>query len=96
MSAVRSVGRRILWPVRRLLDPRFADVTRRIEITRGEVQAARTDIGTVTGNVDELLGSYAASSVEASTFVGTALRDLRADLAEWRAEDAERVVRGRR
>jgi 2-polyprenyl-3-methyl-5-hydroxy-6-metoxy-1,4-benzoquinol methylase len=86
VSIVRRVGRGALWPVRRLLDPRFADVNRRLASTQGALAA-------VAGSVNEIVGSYAESQLESTSFVGAQLRalegavqDLRGDTEALRVE----------
>jgi len=80
VSAARRLGRALLWPVRRVLDPRFADVNRRLASATQEIAATRTDVGSLTGNVDKLVGGYTATNVEAMTFLGQQLRQLEASV----------------
>jgi hypothetical protein len=80
MGFGRKLGRAAIWPVRRLLDPRFADVNRRIGSATQEIAATRTDVGSLTDNFDQLVGGYAATSVESMTFVGRRLRELEASV----------------
>ncbi len=80
MGVARRVGKLAAWPVRRLLDPRFADVNRHVAINRqvvhDEGQATRVAVGSLTENVDQVVGTYAATSTESLTFVGAELRGL--------------------
>lgn len=73
MNTVRRAGRGALWPVRRLLDPRFADVNRRLTATSQETRDA---LDKVTKRVNDIVGSYAESQLESATFVGAQLRAL--------------------
>ncbi len=58
-------GKGLTWPIRRLLDPRFHDLSERIWNTRLalEEEAQRTR-SSVSENVDAVVGGYAATSVE--------------------------------
>jgi SAM-dependent methyltransferase len=82
VSAARRLGRALLWPIRRVLDPRFADVNRRLTSATQEIEATRTDVGSLTGNFDQLVGGYTATNVEAMTFLGRQLRQLEASVDE--------------
>jgi len=101
VSIARRVGRGALWPIRRLLDPRFADVNRRLALTQGT-------LAEIAGHMDEIIGNYAESQLESTSFVGAQLRalesaveDLRGDTKALRAELAPhadehpRIVRER-
>lgn len=80
MGGVRRLGRLAAWPVRRLLDPRFADVNRHVTLNRQVVHdeglATRVAVGSVTENVDQVVGTYAATSTESLSFVGAQMRAL--------------------
>jgi 2-polyprenyl-3-methyl-5-hydroxy-6-metoxy-1,4-benzoquinol methylase len=76
----RSLGRTLVWPLRRLLDPRFADVTRRLtdvhQSVRDEGTATRVAVGSLTENVKTVVGGYAETHVESMTQLGVELRRL--------------------
>jgi 2-polyprenyl-3-methyl-5-hydroxy-6-metoxy-1,4-benzoquinol methylase len=76
----RSLGRALIWPLRRLLDPRFADVTRRMtdlhQSVHDEGTATRVAVGSLTENVKTVVGAYAETHVESMTHLGVELRRL--------------------
>lgn len=100
----RRVFGRLAWPVRRLLDPRFADVNRRVEFTQHaaltEVERTRDLVTTETRHIvwaesqdlerrlATLVDMYATTNRETLAFVGTQLRDL----ADRQAELYDDVV----
>ena len=68
--------------MRRLLDPRFADVTRRLVETRRELaQEAQTTRATVEQTVG-VVGDYTVASIESMTFLGNELRDMHAAIGD--------------
>lgn len=81
-ALVQRVAQVLLWPIRRVLDPRFADVNRRLTSTRLEITATQRQLSEVSGEVstdiDAIVGKYTASSLEATAFIGTQLRELNA------------------
>jgi SAM-dependent methyltransferase len=81
----RSLGRALIWPVRRLLDPRFDDVTRRLtdahQSVRDEGTATRVAVGSLTENVKTVVGAYAETQVESMTHLGVELRRLQDEVA---------------
>ncbi len=86
MSTLRRIFRLLLWPVRRLLDPRFADVNRRIGDTRQSVQdessLTRRVLTERTGDLEGSVVSFASTNTESMTFVGAQLRRFEEDLRE--------------
>jgi len=70
------VKRAFAWPMRRVVDSRFADVNRRVGDTRvalsSDLVALRGQIGDLTGEV----GAYANTSAESLTYAGTEIRNL--------------------
>jgi SAM-dependent methyltransferase len=86
MSTLRRILGLALWPVRRLLDPRFADVNRRISATKRSVheESGRTRSVVTESTVDlaGTLASFASANTESMTFVGTQLRTFEQDLRE--------------
>jgi SAM-dependent methyltransferase len=83
---LRRILRLPFWPVRRLLDPRFADVNRRIGATRQSVQdesnLTRHVLTERTGDLEGSVLSLASSHTESLTFVGTQLRAFEQDLRD--------------
>jgi hypothetical protein len=76
MSGVRKFAKAVIWPVRRLLDPRFADVARRLEYTGDRVidesrliEARQAELGT-------LIGTFGAASNESLAFLGRQIREF--------------------
>lgn len=92
MGLARRVGKGVAWPVRRLLDPRFQDVVRRLVDTRQAVHdegmATRVAVGSLTENVDQVVGAYAASSTETLSYLGSELRGFEGSIEQL----AERVA----
>jgi hypothetical protein len=76
-SPAKKVGRAAAYPLIRLLEPRFADLVRRLTDTRQAVhdEAAVTRVA-MTENVDTIVGGYAASHVESLSHIGTEMRQV--------------------
>jgi SAM-dependent methyltransferase len=66
MSLLRRIARALLWPVRRLLDPRFDGVRQNIDHSREKVLDA--------------VDTYAVANSEALAYVGEELRALEAEI----------------
>jgi hypothetical protein len=83
---LRQILRTLLWPVRRLLDPRFADVNRRIGTTWQTVQVesslTRQQLAERTSELEASLASFASTNTESMTFLGAQLRRFEQDLRE--------------
>lgn len=78
---LRRAARSATWPIRRILEPRFADVNRRIDYTRNEVVQETRQIGATQVRLSENIGALSAASGESMTFVGRELRSFEAALA---------------
>jgi hypothetical protein len=76
MAVARTVGRAALWPVRRLLDPRFADLNRRLHAARQEISTTTAAVEEVSSDVNAIVGGYAATSLESLTYLGRRLAEL--------------------
>jgi 2-polyprenyl-3-methyl-5-hydroxy-6-metoxy-1,4-benzoquinol methylase len=76
LSAARRVARGLLLPVRRILDPRFADINHRIAAARQEISDTRQQVVETHHKLD----GYALTSVESLTFVGSQVRELDASV----------------
>lgn len=81
MPIVNRIARTLTWPLRRVLDPRFHDVTHRVALTQQQVGAVHTTVEHVTRqveqvarSVDETVSTSTAAQVEAMTFLGEGLR----------------------
>src|SRR4051812_1951241 len=79
-STLRRAARGVAWPIRRILEPRFADVNRRIDYTRQELVQETRQIGTTQSTMSNEVGALAAASGESMTFVGRELRSFEAAL----------------
>ncbi len=90
---LRKVARAALFPVRRVLDPRFADTHRRLDATKTslhqESNLTRWVMERDLGRLEQTLNSYAATSTEALSFVGTQLRELQDEVQALSAQVAE-------
>ena len=84
MGRFKRAARGLLWPVRRLLDPRFKDIKRHIAMTRQDIASTHAALEEITAEVNRLVGSYAASGVEAMSVIGGQLRTLEAEIEELR------------
>jgi SAM-dependent methyltransferase len=80
-SDLRRVARGAAWPIRRILEPRFGDVARRIDYTRNEVVKETRQIGATQVRLSEDIGALSAASGESMTFLGRELRSFEAALA---------------
>ena len=69
-------GSSLTWPLRRLLDPRFADVTRRVAGVSEELHAVRAQVGALHGAVD----GHGEAIVELAVHVGERLDRIDAAL----------------
>jgi SAM-dependent methyltransferase len=89
MSGVRQLARTALWPVRRLLDPRFADVGRRIDFARDRlidrVTEGSHELEAGQAQLSTLVNTFGAASNESLAFVGRYMRELEAALADVNA-----------
>jgi SAM-dependent methyltransferase len=93
-GGVARLARALLWPVRRLLDPRFADVGRRLDVTRDRLLDESRQIEATQTRLNELVSSFGAASGESMTFVGRELRGFETTLAGLadRLETVERTI----
>src|SRR4051812_23013078 len=80
MSAPKKLGRAAAFPLLRLLEPRFADLVRRLTDTRQAVHDEGAATRAAVAGFEPMIASYAASSGESLTFVGTQLRELTDEL----------------
>lgn len=92
-----------MWPVRQLLDSRFADVNRRLASVSQETREA---LDSTSSELDQLVSGYASSTVETVTFIGSqlrefedriaaALQEVRAEAAQFTHDYVEEELRGR-
>jgi SAM-dependent methyltransferase len=82
MSGVRKLARSAVWPVRRLLDPRFADVARRIEYTGNRVVDESRQIEARQAELSDLIGTFGAASNESLAFLGRQIREFEGALSD--------------
>ncbi|MGI8728815.1 MAG: DUF268 domain-containing protein [Solirubrobacteraceae bacterium] len=81
MPIANRIAKTLTWPLRRVLDPRFHDVTHRVALTQQQVGAVHSTVEQVTRHVeqvathvDETVSTSTAAQVEAMTFLGEGLR----------------------
>ena len=93
MRLANSVARALLWPLRRILDPRFADINRRIGSTRQSVHdesgLTRQELVERTRQLESSLASFASANTESMTYLGVQLRSFEHDLREMGARLAD-------
>src|SRR4029077_14132781 len=92
-SVLRRIAKALLWPIRRILDPRFAGMAAQIE---AESRVIREHLGTLSHEVlrvqeelDELRKLAVAemeAAAEASTLMGEAIAGFSSDLGAVREE----------
>lgn len=81
MTLLRRLARLALLPVRRVLDPRFHDVTHRIAGLRSEVGVAVERIDDVRRQLDDGVNATASAQVETLAIVGQELRAATGEVA---------------
>lgn len=92
MSLVRRVARAILWPLRHVLDSRFADVNRRLaSVSENTLAGVGVEFSRMKSELDHVVGGYAINTLESVTFVGSQLRELQSEIQDVR-EDMSRLV----
>ena len=93
-SSLRRAARSAAWPIRRVLEPRFADIARRLDYTRDEVVRETRQIGATQIRLSEDMGALGAASGESMTFVGRELRSLEAAVSSvgQRVEAVEQSI----
>jgi hypothetical protein len=84
-SVLRRIAKALLWPIRRILDPRFAGMAAQIEaesrVTREHLGTLSHEVLRVQEELDEL-----RKLAEASTLVGEAIAGFSSDLGAVREE----------
>lgn len=83
-ALVKRVLRALAFPVRRLLDPRFADTHRRLGEFRlnmhGEFTHTRWELEQATKRIEETLARYEIGHGESLQAIGVQLRRVQDDL----------------
>jgi len=94
MSGVRSLAKHALWPVKRLLDPRFADVARRIEYANQRTLDESRQIESQQVELNTLVNTFGAASNESLAFLGRQIREFEGELAAMntRLESVEQTL----
>src|SRR3954452_23555029 len=82
MSSFGKFARGAAWPVRRLLDPRFADVARRIEYANRRPLEESRQIEDRQSELASRLGSFGTASNESLAFLGRQIREFEGALGE--------------
>jgi hypothetical protein len=86
MSVIRRLLRTPAWPARRLVEPRFADVNRRVDSTKQAVHEESTITRELlreqSAGLEEALNSFGLASTESITYVGRELRGLHQDVVD--------------
>ena len=85
MNLLKRLAKAVLWPLRRLLDPRFDDVNRRVDYSRRELELALAAIDARMadshGQLRAQLDAYAGAHTDSLAYVSGALRELQHRLA---------------
>ena len=104
----RRAARAALWPIRRILDPRFQDMARRVDFARDTVLiesgSSRELVERLTSMVERLSEAtvaFGVASRESMAFVGAQLRDFEVGMEQLgerlaALEDGPRPLHGRR
>src|SRR3954453_8014117 len=77
MPVLRRLARALTFPIRRILDPRFHDVTHRIAQTQqdlGSVDGHVAEIEWRVGEIGNYVGDASATQAEGLTLLGQELR----------------------
>jgi SAM-dependent methyltransferase len=77
-----SLFRALMWPVKRLLDPRFADVGRRIDYARDKVIDESRQLESGQAELSSLVSTFGAASNESLAFLGRHMREFEDTLAD--------------
>ena len=92
-GAARKIFRLILWPVLRVLEPRFADTNRRLEATHRslhEESAHTRDVFELEiRRLEASLDAFGVAGREVMSFVGVELRSLRDEMQAMSESIAE-------
>lgn len=97
-SGSKRLVRALLFPLLRVLEPRFADTNRRLDDTRKslheEANLTRWVLEREVGGLRGSLEDYGQVSTESLTFVGTQLRELQDEIRELHSRIDELEARG--
>jgi 2-polyprenyl-3-methyl-5-hydroxy-6-metoxy-1,4-benzoquinol methylase len=74
MRLVRQLANALLFPIRRILDPRFHDVTHRVSETHRDIGTLDAKVSATMGQVENVAREASASSVESVALIGQELR----------------------
>jgi SAM-dependent methyltransferase len=89
LSGVRKLAKGAVWPVRRLLDPRFADIQRRIDWSRDRVVDESRELERrqerLQDELANLIGTFGAASNESLAFLGRQIREFEGSLQDLTA-----------
>lgn len=81
MSLARRLLKTLTYPIRRILDPRFHDVTHRISQSRQEIGALDARVGAVATTMEQRVLDVTAAQVETLAAVGQELRGATGEIA---------------
>lgn len=73
-SSLRSFARRLTRPLMSPIDGRVADVNRRVEHTRNQIERSTVAVEETIEGLTEELGAYATTAAESSSLVGVEMR----------------------
>lgn len=73
-SSFRSLARRLARPLTSPIDGRVADINRRVEYTRSQVEQSTATMGDALEELTEELGAYASTAADASSLMGVEMR----------------------
>src|SRR3954447_18052957 len=77
-----SLLSKLMWPIRRLLDPRFADVGRRIDYARDQVIDESRQLESGQAELSTLVNTFGAASNESLAFHGRHMREFEDTLSD--------------
>ena len=75
-SPAKKLGRAAAYPALRLLEPRFADLFKRLSDTRSAVESDGATTRAEIRGIEPIIANYAASTGESLAFVGAEMREL--------------------
>jgi 2-polyprenyl-3-methyl-5-hydroxy-6-metoxy-1,4-benzoquinol methylase len=92
-AVVRSVGRTILWPLRRFFDPRITGLAQAIEVTKDHLSQQVAETDRAIREVKSLVEADLDAATEAATVLGHGINEVRA-MAEAGEAALDRIEAG--
>lgn len=91
-SSLRIFARRLVHPLTGPIDGRVADVNRRVEHARSQIEQSTATVGDAIKELTEELGAYATTTAEASSLVGVEMRRVEEAIEALSSQIDERVA----